>query len=491
MQTAAAGTARENLRGKRVWLKHLWWALPVILLVMIVGGVYLNEVRHCRTFHATGDELFDRYARAVIARQGWRLFQSSDCTNPATLPDELLAEWEPDFGNDPRYWQLRYFCARFRHDTTIGDHYDWEDMATRDTDLRAALGHLETARERGVADAETLLLLYINARYSWGDRVAEELGFPESEFECNHEQVVAFNAEYETRITALLDEAVHLGFDECWPYWERGLLRLSWGEEAAAKQDLYTGNSELNVLPVSFPVSTVVRRHARYCEHGNDTLNGAILDAGLGADYLGLSQILRLKEAAKEQEVRLALGGAEELTDALHHTFCTMAVSGRTTGMHQQALAVCDYILAQDYLRLRASELNDDQLFILNEIISGYYRIQREEEIRATANYLEHPAFAQAVLDRRYPSPGLPAILTHCIQDHRPHGEDPRLDNPALKVDAYLLRYPWRYYRRLGEFWLEESSAKLYDSIFEYLDEADLTTGEKPEWWGPYPQFLD
>ena len=29
----------------------------------------------------------------------------------AVIPDTSLAAWENEFGADPRYWELRYFCA--------------------------------------------------------------------------------------------------------------------------------------------------------------------------------------------------------------------------------------------------------------------------------------------------------------------------------------------------------------------------------------------
>jgi len=490
------GETSTNRRAKQRRLKHLWWVVPVILLVLIPAGLYLNEVRRCTIFHPTGDALFDRYAQAVISRQGWRLFtcHSEQDINPATLPDELLATWEPEFGDDPRYWQLRFFCARFRnnlHAQGIKPRDPWE-LST--PDHPHPVKHLETARERGVADAETLLLLHIIATSTWYDEVADQHGAPERMLDEHFDLAVAINADYEARLLALLDEAIAVGPDECWPYWERAQLRLSWGEDEAALADLRAGNAcSSNVIPVCFPISAVLRDHDRHAEHGNQVLNGAILELAFNADYLGMQKILRWKSHAKGQIMRMSLGyGNAGLSDALHHTFCKMAVADGNHGMHQFGMAVYVWILAKANLELRAGSLGLEEVEVLNELIEGYNYIRRKEEVRTTANYLAYPALVCALEHMNYHGQGRSPALMHCLEDHRTHGDAPQFNTSLQRIDACSMqRYPSRFYHRLGEFWLSRSGTNRYIWEFERMAEVDYTSLERPEWWGPHPQFME
>ncbi len=80
------------------------------LLLALALGIYAREFFLCVRCDPTGDQLFDRFARAVVRRQAWRLFGSGD-KYPCALPESLIAGWEPEFGDKPEYWQLCYWNA--------------------------------------------------------------------------------------------------------------------------------------------------------------------------------------------------------------------------------------------------------------------------------------------------------------------------------------------------------------------------------------------
>jgi hypothetical protein len=102
--------------------------LSLLAVLLAVLASYGCEFYRCARYTPTGDALYDRYARAVIRNEAWKLFHAAG-THPATLSDRLLARWEDDCGADPRYWQLRYWCALHRYDSfrVLSRSHPWFD----------------------------------------------------------------------------------------------------------------------------------------------------------------------------------------------------------------------------------------------------------------------------------------------------------------------------------------------------------------------------
>jgi hypothetical protein len=106
----------------------------------------------------TGDELYDTYAQALLELlENARPFQSMIQVAPPSLSSELLDNWEDEFGNDPRYWQLRYWDANWQ--TRVQEHASQYPAIEVDQDLDPG-DFLEQGVERGASDVITEMLLF-------------------------------------------------------------------------------------------------------------------------------------------------------------------------------------------------------------------------------------------------------------------------------------------------------------------------------------------
>ncbi|MCH7472978.1 hypothetical protein IIA79_08515 [bacterium] len=279
----------------------------------------------------TGDSLFDRYALEVEARiaeleDGGEVMQIRTC---AALHDELLAGWENEFGDDARYWELRYLCAWSNAEK---DNFSSNDF-TAPADI------LREARRRGVTTANTLLILSRELREEYEARF-EELPDPRSNPEFKLwgwkvnvemsprkvldpevvEQLLNLHKSYETEELELLNEAMVIGPDEAWPYYLRALYWFELGEHDLAIADLEAGNAApVNVYPRPFPVPFVVEALTAKAPAGSAAVSGAILLLQLSYPLL---KYLRLREFLKDSLVAVNLSGDPATLEAWHQFAC-------------------------------------------------------------------------------------------------------------------------------------------------------------------------
>lgn len=186
----------------------------------------------------TGDALFDQYAHAAWDANAANAFiyePKGKYETAAALPDSVLLEWEDEFGDDPRWWELRWFSALVRKGWMIDDSVDPVDILQEAVDSGhaspAIVQRLYCQRAR---DTWTLVEYSERAkRPTWDDAEMQEL-------------------------ESLLDKFIELATDHCWGYMERGMLELSAGKDDAAQLDFErsAAASERDMV-LAFPCSKV------------------------------------------------------------------------------------------------------------------------------------------------------------------------------------------------------------------------------------------
>lgn len=348
------GCGRRLLRGCGLSL------LAVLLVVLVTYGC---EFYRCTRYAPTGDALFDRYARAVIRGQAWKLFHSGS-THPATLPDKLLASWEDDFGTDPRYWQLRYWCAlhRYYNYHVFTDGHPWYD--NQRPSQREAEKYLQQAVNRGVANADTIWFLFqeerVNIRHSWDELETQldELGASEQRrLQQEHGKWA------EDRELELLDEMVDAGPDQAWPYYWRAKYWFELGETEQAQADLKAGNQAAdNHIPRLFPISAMYKSLDQESAYGNQCVSGAVLE------IYGYSAVINWNEwleVGREVQLALALGGDLGLAADFHRFACRL---GQADNAASVDLIYSEYLIEMlpEYLLTELSEgMTTDQKLAL------------------------------------------------------------------------------------------------------------------------------
>ncbi|MDQ3023372.1 MAG: hypothetical protein M3R04_03140 [bacterium] len=213
----------------------------------------------------TGDALFDEWAKAVQAQIDGGVYGKTG--EPAGV---LSAAWfdglEKRFGSDPRYWELRYLNARAMRDTA--DDVD----ATAPSSGRFAdpADILREADKRGVAKANTLLLLWLEASSERGEsrseawsRQLDEQGL--RKFERTRDemaQLEALRLEHERTPAAnipeseldILRRAIQLAPDEAWPYYALGLDLIDMGRDEEGIAQIKAGNGLAWRTPYPYPL---------------------------------------------------------------------------------------------------------------------------------------------------------------------------------------------------------------------------------------------
>jgi hypothetical protein len=253
----------------------------------------------------TGDALYDRFALAVDAR----ILALPASATPeqaaavALLPDADLAGWAGEFGQDPRYWELRYFCAKC-------------DMETRPLagGCTAAIDFLLEARRRNIATANTLGLLSIETRV----QNAREL-------DAANGGTAELMQVQDDALLALLDAAVTADPGQAWGYYARAMFRFGLGDPDLGLDDLRAGNkAERNRYPYPWPMSELAAVARAKQLPGSPAVWGAVRVAGLGYP---LQNFMRIKDCLKEALVCANIGGRMEDLEPWHQFACRLGDS--------------------------------------------------------------------------------------------------------------------------------------------------------------------
>ncbi|MCB1217713.1 hypothetical protein KDL44_09975 [bacterium] len=187
----------------------------------------------------TFDLLFDQYAQAVWDANAADAFiyePMGEHLYAAALPDEVLLQWKERWGDDPRWWELRAYCAAI---AAIRD----------DTGNDRPREILAEAYERGVVSPSSLQLLFcLAAESEYGKQeYAEKRWYP------------VYSEETQQKLLGYLDDFIRIAPEHPWGWFQRGLLNISIGNEEAGLADLQacsTAADDRMLLP--FPLSTTI-----------------------------------------------------------------------------------------------------------------------------------------------------------------------------------------------------------------------------------------
>jgi hypothetical protein len=314
------GSSKPTKKRRRFWRILGRWLLSLLTLCSML---YLYAFWQCWRLEPTGDPLFDRFAVAVRNRWAWRLYGPLGCwpNRRSLLPEAIVARWESECGNDPNYWQLRYVCRK------------WDSLAISSCGVNYLPGDnipsvpqplwepLQTAANKGIADENTLLLLYA-ARL-------QDLGW---------QGTAAQRAE----LLPLLDQTAALNPDLAWTYYLYALNSVTTTGEGWRKTEtlkwLILGNRATDsLIPQAFPNSLVKPFIAEYGKPaGNKVLSGTLL---ANVEPV-LAPIHDIKTLAKSIGAELETSGDRQLLDAYMDMLCRWGGSAQSGTIDLLQLAV-------------------------------------------------------------------------------------------------------------------------------------------------------
>jgi hypothetical protein len=273
-------TARPT--GDALWDKYteaMLWMLEWPALHTYMGG----------TDEPSEEELASELAEATTDEErGFVYIAYAKIENPPRLPDEVLAFWEPEFGKDPRYWQLRYWNAWQYNDKLEQGDPDPERF-------------LREGKAKGATDAATDWLLVREQ--------LEELSPAETAEELE--------ANYQAQL-ALLDAFTTAYPDESIGWYKRALLLADFGSFKNCLEDLEAGNAtennrELDVFPYSFVADCVTHEKPV----GSKPVAGAVILSDSMREH---EQLLRgADQFFKNAQVVLAMAGSTDILETLFH----------------------------------------------------------------------------------------------------------------------------------------------------------------------------
>jgi hypothetical protein len=280
-------------------------------------------------FTPTGDALWDRFAQTTLDLLKERSEQGTPWNDLPVYSPQLLAEWEPDFGTDPRYWQLCFWaCWRA---VPASPTEPWVGPA----DPPGGEAILLRAIAADAADATiywTLLNIQLSRAHPDWARFEELLS--------------GFIARYP---------------EEAAGWYRRGALRLQQGRYAEAEADLAAGNaapsnSRMRIFPASHVAEGLT----------SNGLLGSLIVADIGrygyrpewgeTYYLDMQEdsVKLLHAAQSGSELRLAA------TTLLHFLARSKANYWLDDGYYSQALDAPQQLLG-DVLALGAGDFSEQE----------------------------------------------------------------------------------------------------------------------------------
>jgi hypothetical protein len=329
--------------------------ISFVVLAALIG--YAAAARICLSGQATESKLYNQFASQVRAKQGWRLYGGLGQTGVLLEPGAVAA-WEPQYKDDPQYWQLRYWlgCAQYAVQGTVAPNHSaaaagsaagtvvpkagaggaTPDAVAPDTAAQrqaadvpgqlpsSLLEPLRQAVAAGSADVDTLLLLY--------------------EGEIAAQDPAATVAQREP-LLKLLDQAISYDPQLSWGYYLRAIHRLDAlkGESVdwnSVRADLSAGNkAPRNARPLAFPHGYVESQIA----DGGKPAGGPVL-AGAVLEYGALVQATAPLDKTVARAARFCLAHCTERSDTglageLQRALCRIAAVEETNPDEKLALS--------------------------------------------------------------------------------------------------------------------------------------------------------
>jgi hypothetical protein len=310
----------------------------------------------------TGDALYDRFAAAVEQQMLDNSLRSEDEGHLATLiPDAELNAWEPEFGADPRYWELRYFCA-----AVLFPYTELSGGFTTPSQF------LAEAVRREIATCNTLLLLADSGNIaSWNLpptlwHFTEQLGVPASDPGVAQEQF------FQRSRLAVLNAAVALDPDEAWAYYARAMFWFDEGQQERGLADLQAGNTAAKCSwPYPWPSSAIDSAPLAPQPPGSPAVCGAILST-IVWPYSPLFFGGRCKNHLNESIVCANLTGDMSGLDTWHQFACRIGTSPGQNFDSRMLASLLTGVLRNYFERAYGEQLSAPQLETLQRMRGAY-----------------------------------------------------------------------------------------------------------------------
>jgi hypothetical protein len=336
VKTAALATSFFNVDG----MDELETGIDDVLLALEHSNVRENLGAPPEP---TGDALFDRFAVELDRKLGE---PSVEMQWAKLFTDSELADWEDEFGDDPRYWELRCLVV------------DTSELPDAER-YQQCLELLAEARNRGIARPETELL-YCKYLQLVHEEEMDDAGLA-VELACKLEQ------EYEAAQLDVLDELVAAAPECAWAHYARAFYWFELGELERGFADLDTGNSAKYALyPLPFPFDAVVPGLAEEHPRGSAAVSGLVL---VDASYL--TNYIKLKEHIRSGLTAHALGGKDDWLNTWHEFACNMANAAPSRMLPSLIGIVCISLVAQHVEENYADQLSETQLITLNQMTAA------------------------------------------------------------------------------------------------------------------------
>lgn len=216
---------------------------------------------------STGDELLDRYCSLIRTDRFPGRWGNYGLEFPGLTPaaESILAGWEDEFGDDPRYWTLRYFASQSDSGLQLDSNSILANHPKAYFTADEPAYNLEEARRRGVADGAALFILLKRYERIWAGaalyhditRGYPVLASPEDYREARKLVEITFGPEQEELVTELLAVAP----DEAQPHYYLALLAAQREDYDQAIEELSLGNrAARNTALVGYPYDEICRR---------------------------------------------------------------------------------------------------------------------------------------------------------------------------------------------------------------------------------------
>ncbi len=242
----------------RVWIA-LWCLIalsPLSLLLVLLWVTLLHQPQPVNT----GDALLDAYLQAAVDENLLlRSMRNGDLSRWHSLSEQKWQSIEQRFGDDPRYWMLR-----FNLDAEGEAHLS----PVAGVNVASKLRLLELARARGCANWTALLKLINSYENAWTEEAQERLGLthisPSSKtpagqrYEYRHQIRLEVDRRHGTVLKQLLIELSSAGADQALVHYLLAQIACERGDFPGAITELQAGNTApKNECAIGYPLDNL------------------------------------------------------------------------------------------------------------------------------------------------------------------------------------------------------------------------------------------
>ncbi|MCC7479101.1 hypothetical protein IT575_11665 [bacterium] len=289
------------------------------------------------------------------------------------MDDDKLASLEPQFGSDPRFWELLCWSLQISTADWPGGNY-LRPSDDREVLLQCA-GFLERARSSGKASPEALLRLA---------EIRHQLRSAEIDGLVDAPSLLTAMAEDEDKHLADLIDIRRQWPDEAAPHFWLAEYYLQYGENELALAELTAcANAPVCGCPGLFPERFIRERLNLREPCGDRALAGAILFTSTSTQT---QDAIRLQSRIKEISSTLALGGDPDLATWAVRACCRMAMADGADFWHLNAALNSSRSLTRYSLENLSAGLSQEQLASLTRCYSfALSQISRNKQATASA----------------------------------------------------------------------------------------------------------